>query len=148
MEDSYKEIGKEGKGNTGWHSYWRFTTTIIWKISDLCKETNTEKVSKIYDRNTSDTSKRFWKKNQEIFLRIDKKIVKSSYQRNQSQWRCRSKRKLYFRYLETVRTRERWQKEASYYPNETDSMKAISRNQVSFKKCINVLSKKTKRKIF
>jgi len=39
-------------------------------------------------------------------------------------------------------------KEASYYPNETDSMKAISRNQVSFKKCINVLSKKTKRKIF
>ena len=20
-EDSYKEIGKEGKGNTGWHSY-------------------------------------------------------------------------------------------------------------------------------
>jgi predicted nucleic acid-binding Zn ribbon protein len=26
-------------------------------------------------------------------------------------------------------------------------MKAISRNQVSFKKCINVLSKKTKRKI-
>ena len=92
MEDSYKEIGKEGKGNTGWHSYWRFTTTIIWKISDLCKETNTEKVSKIYDWNTSDTSKRFWKKNQEIFLRIDKKIVKSSYQRNQSQWRCRSKR--------------------------------------------------------
>ena len=115
MEDSYKEIGKEGKGNTGWHSYWRFTTTIIWKISDLCKETNTEKVSKIYGT-----------------LLIPVKDF--GYQRNQSQWRCRSKRKLYFRYLETVRTRERWQKEASYYPNETDSMKAISRNQVSFKK--------------